>query len=254
MKLRLSVEEKSILLLFMENFTKFSVINLPVYLMDNYTNWLKKRIEQNLATHVVTLNSEMAMMAQYDQNLAKIIQKAELVIPDGAGVIFYLWRRGKKQKRCPGIELASSLLEICGKQGENCPICFYGGLPEVSQQAIQYWQNKIPNISIFASHGFLSDEEKQKWYKTIEEKQPQLILVGLGVPRQELWISQYRHLAPNGVWIGVGGSFDIWAGVKSRAPKWFCDNNLEWLYRLYQEPWRWRRMVALPKFLLRALF
>jgi N-acetylglucosaminyldiphosphoundecaprenol N-acetyl-beta-D-mannosaminyltransferase len=76
--------------------------------------------------------------------------------------------------------------------------------------------------------------------------------VGLGVPRQELWIAQHRYLCPQAIWIGVGGSFDIWSGTKNRAPAWLGKNNLEWLYRLYQEPWRWRRMLALPEFALKA--
>lgn len=238
----------------MDNVTQFSVLNLPVHLTDNYTEWLIERIEQEIGTHVVTLNSEMAMTAQYDPQLAHIIQKAELVIPDGSGVTFYLWRRGKKQKRCPGIELAYSLLENIGKRGEDCPICFYGGSPGIADKAKEFWQNKVPQISIITNHGFLSQEEQNQWHQTLQEKQPKLILVALGVPRQELWISKHRYLCPNSVWIGVGGSLDIWGGVKNRAPKWLRENNLEWLYRLYKEPWRWRRMVALPKFFLRALF
>jgi N-acetylglucosaminyldiphosphoundecaprenol N-acetyl-beta-D-mannosaminyltransferase len=88
---------------------------------------------------------------------------------------------------------------------------------------------------------------------TLKDLQPRVIFVGLGVPRQELWIAQNRHLCPDSIWIGVGGSFDIWAGTKQRAPAWFCNNHLEWLYRLYQEPWRWRRMMALPQFAVKAL-
>jgi N-acetylglucosaminyldiphosphoundecaprenol N-acetyl-beta-D-mannosaminyltransferase len=237
-----------------EKVTEFSVFNLPVHLMDDYTDWLAKRIEQKLGTHVVTLNSEMTMMALSSPELTKTIQQAELVIPDGSGIIFYLWRRGKKQKRCPGIELASSLLEKVGKQGENCPICFYGGSSGVAEKARQYWQKKIPEISIMTNHGFLSETEQQQWYETLQAKQPKLILVALGVPRQEAWIMEHRYLCPNSVWIGVGGSLDIWAGVKNRAPRWLRDNNLEWSYRLYKEPWRWKRMLALPKFFVRTLF
>lgn len=84
--------------------------------------------------------------------------------------------------------------------------------------------------------------------QTLKQLQPQVIFVGLGVPRQEFWIAKHRHLCPHAIWVGVGGSFDIWAETKTRAPKWLCDNNLEWVYRLYQEPWRWRRMLALPQF------
>ncbi|MBD0344706.1 MAG: WecB/TagA/CpsF family glycosyltransferase, partial [Coleofasciculus sp. Co-bin14] len=102
-------------------------------------------------------------------------------------------------------------------------------------------------------HGYLSPEAEQELKDGLKQKQPRVIFVGLGVPRQEFWIAQNRHLCPEATWIGVGGSFDIWAGVKSRAPRWLGDNHLEWLYRLYQEPWRWRRMRALPQFALKAI-
>jgi N-acetylglucosaminyldiphosphoundecaprenol N-acetyl-beta-D-mannosaminyltransferase len=229
------------------------VLRLPVHLLNDYTSWLLERLHQNLGTHVVTINAEMAVLSEQNQELAQIIRQADLVIPDGAGVVLYLKLRGQQQKRCPGIELAESLLKEAGKQGDSYPICFYGGAPGVTEKAAQKWQEKVPNISIFTNHGFLSPEESQQWEKTLQEKQPAIILVGLGVPRQEFWIVQNRHLCPNAIWIGVGGSFDIWSGSKVRAPAWFRQNHLEWLYRLYQEPWRWRRMLALPKFFLRAL-
>ena len=89
--------------------------------------------------------------------------------------------------------------------------------------------------------------------QTLTQLQPQVIFVGLGVPRQELWIAEHRHLCPHSIWVGVGGSFDIWSGGKTRAPRWLANNNLEWLYRLYQEPWRWQRMLALPEFAFKSL-
>ena len=104
-----------------------------------------------------------------------------------------------------------------------------------------------------SQHGYLSAEEQKQWQETLKQNQPRVIFVGLGVPRQEFWIEQHRFLCPNSIWIGVGGSFDIWSGNKSRAPSWLRNNNLEWSYRLYQEPWRWKRMLALPKFFWRSL-
>lgn len=232
----------------------FPVLNLPVHLSDNYEEWLCDRIENGISTHVVTMNSEMAIMAEDDINLATVIQKADLVVPDGSGIILYLRRRGQKQRRIAGIELASSLVEIFGKKGADYPICFYGGKPGITERAAKKWQEKIPSINIIYNHGYLSKTELKEWCEKIEELQPKLILVGLGVPRQELWIANHRHLVPSAVWVGVGGSFDIWAGEKNRAPKFFCDNNLEWLYRLYQEPHRWKRMLALPEFFWKAIF
>ncbi|MEM8778038.1 MAG: WecB/TagA/CpsF family glycosyltransferase [Cyanobacteria bacterium P01_G01_bin.49] len=231
----------------------FPVLNLPVHLCDDYTHWLLKCCENQKGVHVVTLNAEMAMLGQQDSSVAEVIRDAELVIPDGAGVVIYLQLRGKKQPRCPGIELAQSLLKKLGTRGESYPIAFYGGKPGVTEAAATRLREQIPGISIITSHGYLSDEEQETWKKTLQTTQPRLILVGLGVPRQEYWIRENRKLCPQAIWIGVGGSFDIWSGTKVRAPRLLRENNLEWLYRLYQEPWRWRRMLVLPQFFIKAL-
>ena len=233
---------------------QFPVLGLPVHLLDDYDHWLGARLQQRLGSHVVTLNSEMVIQAEGNDALAGIIRQAELVIPDGAGVILYLRLQGQRQKRCPGIELAESLLRQAGELGETCPVFLYGGAPGVAQNAAKVWQQKLPKLAIAGiENGYLTPEAEQELKVTLKQQQPRLILVGLGVPRQELWIAQHRHLCPQAIWIGVGGSFDIWAGIKSRAPVWLRDNHLEWLYRLYQEPWRWRRMSALPQFALKAI-
>lgn len=233
---------------------QFSVLGLPVHLLDDYDHWLGTRLHQRLGNHVVTLNAEMAIQAEHNDVLAGIIRKADLVIPDGSGVILYLWLQGQRGRRCPGIELAESVLRQAGELGKSCPVVFYGGSPGVAQKGAKIWQDKLPELTITGiEHGYLSPEEEQKFKQTLKDQQPGLILVGLGVPRQELWIAQNRHLCPQATWIGVGGSFDIWAGIKTRAPVWLRENHLEWLYRLYQEPWRWRRMMALPQFALKAI-
>ena len=233
---------------------QFPVLGLPVHLLDDYDHWLGVRLHQSLGSHVVTLNAEMAIQAERNEALAGIIRKAELVIPDGSGVVLYLWLQGQRGQRCPGIELAESLLRQAGELGKSCPVFFYGGAPGVAHNAAKAWQEKLPELAIAGiEHGYLSPEGEQKFKETLKEQQPSLILVGLGVPRQEFWIAQNRHLCPQATWIGVGGSFDIWAGIKTRAPVWLRENHLEWLYRLYQEPWRWRRMMALPQFALKAI-
>ena len=226
-----------------------SVLGLPVHLIDDYAGWVQQRIKQGIGTHVVTLNAEMSMQAEHNPTLAQIIRQAELVIPDGAGVVLYLrLLLGQKVKRCPGIELAESLL-----RDTKAGVFFYGGAPGVAQTAADAWQKQVPLSILGTQHGYISPAEAEELKQTLTQLQPQLILVGLGVPRQELWIAQHRFLCPQSTWVGVGGSFDIWAGVKSRAPAWLANNHLEWLYRLYQEPWRWRRMLALPKFAAKAL-
>lgn len=230
------------------------VFGVPVHLCRNYGDWLQARLESGEGGHVVTLNSEIVMLAEKNADLAAAIQQADLVIPDGAGVTLYLRLEGVKQSRCPGIELAADLIHRIAQRPEPRAIAFYGGAPGVTDLAAQNWQRHYPNLEILTCHGFIDETEAAAWCQTLQQQQPSVILVGMGVPRQEYWIQAHRHLCPQAIWIGVGGSFDVWSGNKQRAPKIFCRLNLEWLYRLYQEPWRWRRMLVLPKFLLRTLF
>jgi N-acetylglucosaminyldiphosphoundecaprenol N-acetyl-beta-D-mannosaminyltransferase len=236
--------------------TEFSVLGLPVHVKNNYSEWLLECLKQGKGTHIVTLNTEMTMQAEKNISLDHVIRNAELVIPDGAGVVLYLRLILKeKVKRCPGIELAENLLQEIGHQEPDAKIFFYGGATGVTDIAAEFWQQRIPKLNIVGTHsGYHSPEQEQILKATLAELQPQVIFVGLGVPRQELWIAKNRHLCPQAIWVGVGGSFDIWSGRKNRAPGWLANNNLEWLYRLYQEPWRWRRMLALPEFVLKALF
>lgn len=232
----------------------FSVLGLPVHLSNSYLSWLNSRVQHGQGCHVVTLNAEMTMQAERNLPLASVIRQAELVIPDGAGIVLYLRLLGRRVKRCPGIELAESLLYEFGRSATSPSVFLFGGAPGVAEKAAEVWQQRAPGLTIAGvQNGYLSPEDEPLFHQTLKQVQPQLILVGLGVPRQEFWIAQHRHLCPNAVWIGVGGSFDIWSGLKTRAPRWLRENHLEWVYRLYQEPWRWRRMLALPKFAWRAL-
>ncbi|NJR65918.1 MAG: WecB/TagA/CpsF family glycosyltransferase [Leptolyngbyaceae cyanobacterium CRU_2_3] len=235
-----------------------NVLGLPIHLTHHlgthYLDWLATKLRQQKGVHVVTLNAEMAMEAEKNQDLAAVIRQAELVIPDGAGVVLYLKLRGKTVQRCPGIELSELLLQQVARLDQPCPVFFYGGQPGVSQTAAATLQRRMPGLAIAATqHGYLTAEEQHQLLQTLKTLQPRILLIGLGVPRQEFWIAQHRYLCPNSIWIGVGGSFDIWAGTKTRAPGWLRNNHLEWLYRLYQEPWRWKRMLALPKFAWKAL-
>lgn len=231
-----------------------NVLGLPVHLLNNYPDWLLERVRQHQGVQVVTLNAEMAMQAEQNPELAAVIRQAELVIPDGSGVVLYLRLRGRRVQRCPGIELAELLLRQVSELEPACSVFFYGAAPEVIQAAVMHWQRQLPGLLVAgAQHGYLTSEEQPQLWQQLKQLQPQVILVGLGVPRQELWIAEHRHFCPNAIWVGVGGSFDIWAGNKTRAPEWLRNNHLEWVYRLYQEPWRWRRMLALPKFAWRSI-
>ena len=228
------------------------VLGVPVHILDDYVGWLGQHRQQG--AHVVTLNAEMAMQAEQNPQLADLIRKAELVVPDGAGVVFYLQLRGRKIQRCPGIELAEALIKQLGQSESDASVFFYGGAPGITDAVARRWQAELPGLKVAGTeNGYISSQEEQALCDRLQQRQPAVILVGLGVPRQEFWIAQHCHLCPEAIWIGVGGSFDIWSGTKLRAPGWLRDNNLEWSYRLYKEPWRWRRMLVLPQFAWRAI-
>jgi len=240
-----------------ETLDTLSVMGLPVHhaerdmssdiSLNGYIGWLNNRITQGKGAHLVTLNAEMCMQAQKDGQLHRLISEADLVVPDGSGIeLYFRFLTNDPIQRYPGIEVAADLLESLGP---TTKVAFYGGKPEVVTAAATYWRSRSPHLNlVIVQHGYAQAVELDDFINQLTEIQPDVIFVGLGVPRQEFWIAEHRNLCPNAIWVGVGGSFDIWSGVKTRAPKWLQNIHLEWLFRLYQEPWRWRRMLALPHF------
>ncbi|WP_050757095.1 WecB/TagA/CpsF family glycosyltransferase [Cyanobium sp. PCC 7001] len=200
---------------------------------------------------IVTLNAEMTMAALDNPALGQAIAAADLVIPDGAGVVWALGRQGFRVRRSPGIELAHSLLVHGARVGWR--VALVGAAPEVMARLQERLRQQLPELQLVrAIHGFQPAEAWPALEAELLATAPDLVLVALGVPRQELWIQQLAGRR-TGLWMGVGGSFDVWAGVKKRAPRWMGALQIEWLYRLIQEPSRWRRMLALPAFAWRVL-
>ena len=203
-------------------------------------------LKQRGGGQIVTLNAEMTMAALSNPELGSAIAAADLVIPDGAGVVWALKRRGYRVRRSPGIELARALLEQAARLGWR--VALVGASPEVMALVSTRLSAEIPGLNLeFTLHGYQSLEQWPGLEQQLRAAQPDLVLVALGVPRQETWI-QRMHQGQPGLWMGVGGSFDVWSGTKQRAPQWMSRLQIEWLYRLIQEPSRWRRMLALPEF------
>jgi len=203
-------------------------------------------LKQRGGGQIVTLNAEMTMAARANPELGAAIAAADLVIPDGAGVVWALGRQGFRVRRSPGIELARQLLEYAACHGWR--VALVGASPAVMEQLCQRLQHEIPGLNLaIRLHGYQPPELWPGLEQQLLEARPDLVLVALGVPRQETWI-QRLHQGQPGLWMGVGGSFDVWSGIKQRAPQWMGRLQIEWLYRLLQEPSRWRRMLALPAF------
>ena len=200
---------------------------------------------------IVTLNAEMTMSAIADASLGEAIANAELVIPDGAGVVWALSRQGVRVRRSPGIELAHALLRYAERHGWK--VALIGAAPEVMERLQQRLAMEMPGLPlVFSAHGYQPPDAWPALETRLKAEAPDLVLLALGVPRQETWARRVRQGQP-GLWMGVGGSFDVWAGAKKRAPRWMSRFQVEWLYRLVQEPSRWRRMLSLPTFVWEVL-
>jgi N-acetylglucosaminyldiphosphoundecaprenol N-acetyl-beta-D-mannosaminyltransferase len=208
-------------------------------------------LKQRGGGQIVTLNAEMTMAAKADPGLGDAIAQADLVIPDGAGVVWALGRQRYRVRRSPGIELARQLLVYAA--AHRWRVALVGASPAVMERLVERLAVEIPDLDLaFTLHGYQNPEQWPGIEQQLQQAQPDLVLVALGVPRQETWI-QRLHQGQPGLWMGVGGSFDVWSGVKQRAPEWMGRFQIEWLYRLIQEPSRWRRMLALPAFALAVL-
>jgi N-acetylglucosaminyldiphosphoundecaprenol N-acetyl-beta-D-mannosaminyltransferase len=232
---------------------QFKILGQPVDLCPDYTAWLIDRLEQGIGTHVVTMNAEIVVQANNNAELARIIDNADLVTPDGSGLVMALKLYGIAQSRCAGIDLGEKLLQWAGQSESNYPVFFYGGKPNIVRLAAKKWQTELPKLNFVGiEDGYIDAATQVKLLEQIQITQPKIILVALGVPRQEVWIRDHFHLCPQAIWVGVGGSFDVWSGAKTRAPQIIRNLNLEWLYRIAQEPSRWRRSLALPQFAIQA--
>lgn len=226
------------------------VLGIPVNVCENVLD-AALALQERGGGQIVTLNAEMTMAALADPALAAAIRQADLVIPDGAGVVWALGRQGIKVRRAPGIELARQLLEEAAARGWR--VALVGSSPGVLESLCHRLVKEIPGLPlVMAIHGYSDPRAWPELEQRLLSMNPDLTLVALGVPRQELWIQSLPHPLL-GLWMGVGGSFDVWAGTKKRAPRWMGRIHLEWLYRLIQEPARWRRMMALPAFMRAVL-
>ncbi len=203
--------------------------------------------------HVITLNAEIVYKSQNDQQLRRIINCADLVTPDGIGIVWAGRRLGFEFKeRVSGIDL---LLKLCqAAPGKGWRFYLLGSAPGVAKAAAQSLKENFPGLLISGTHhGYFADEEIPALLMDIKQCNPDILLVSLGAPKQEIWIDTYKHDLGVPVSIGVGGSLDVIAGLKKRAPAWMIKLNLEWLYRLLAEPSRWRRQLVLPKFVIAIL-
>lgn len=206
---------------------------------------------------VVTLNPEMIMQGEANPELGRVLRTAGLSLPDGAGLVWALRYRGHSVNRLPGIEFSEALLQRAANDGR--PVAMIGATQDVLDLAITSLQRRYPGLNIvYAHHGFFPPSEDERVASDCASTGPWLVLVALGVPRQELWIDRYRARFQGAILVGVGGSLDVWSGKIRRAPALFRRLNLEWFYRIVTQPFgrqgRLKRTYkTLPMFIVKIL-
>ncbi len=203
---------------------------------------------------VFTPNSEIIMLAYKDEEFLKELNDAALIIPDGIGVV-YASRilKAPLPQRVAGYDLACNLIEKL-KDGKKS-FYFFGGKPGVAEAAKEKLLEKYPSLNICGlSDGYFDEEKEKTIIEDIKAKKPDVLFVCLGAPKQEKWINKHKDELGAKVLMGIGGSLDVFAGTAERAPEFFCNHGIEWLYRLIKQPSRFVRMLALPKFGLTVLF
>lgn len=209
------------------------------------------RIEENKQSMIVAINPEKIIKAQQDEALKQLLNEAEFQIPDGVGVLIASRLKGGNiRSRVTGVDLMMKLVEKASQQGKS--IFLYGAKPGIADKAKQKLECLYPSIQV---KGVIDGYEKDFLYikETINQKEPDILFVALGSPKQEEWIKENRSELMVSIFQGVGGSFDVLAGNVNRAPAIFRRLGLEWFYRLIREPKRWKRQLALPIFLLKVI-
>lgn len=212
---------------------------------------LSDNLKNNKKTFVITANPETFMISEKNEDVRKmLLDKETVMVPDGIGVL----KAGKKigyniEERITGIDIANELLKFGNEQKKS--IYLFGSKQEVIDSMKIVIKEQYPNLKLVGtSNGYVTD--KDKVFDEIVKLEPDIVLVALGIPLQEMLIYKHLNRFKKGIFVGVGGSFDVMSGMKKRAPKIFIKLNLEWLYRIMKEPKRFKRFYdSNVKFLFR---
>ena len=236
----------------------FEVVKILGVRVDNVTKAqaleeFRRLLDGSSCALIVTPNAEIVEKASKTPRLARIInEEAALVTPDGVGLIYASKLKGEPiTEKVAGIDFARSAIELCAELGRG--VYLLGSKPGVAEAAAANLQQEIPDLKIAGFRdGYFKDEEETAVVEEINASGADFLCVALGSPKQEYFVSRHKDSLKVKVAAGLGGSLDIWSGQLNRAPAFYIDHGLEWLYRMIQEPKRLKRLPALPVFLIKA--
>lgn len=230
-------------------------VSISKVTMEEARDKVKAFVKSDKCHTIYTPNPEIVMLAKEDSAFASILEEADLVVPDGIGVVIASKiRKGERlTERVAGYDLVQNTMKDAVKEGYK--YYFFGSKPGISERAAEKMRETYPNIQIVGTRdGYFKPEDNEAIIEEINKSGANILLVALGAPKQEKWIEAYKDRLINvKVAIGVGGSLDVMSGEVKRAPLAFQKLGLEWFYRLLKEPTRFKRMLVLPKFLLKVI-
>jgi N-acetylglucosaminyldiphosphoundecaprenol N-acetyl-beta-D-mannosaminyltransferase len=211
-------------------------------------------LDDDTARTIFTPNPEMVMLAQKDAEFAHILASGDLVIPDGIGIVHASrLTKNRMARRVPGIDLLMDLFDKIKDTG-HC-VYFLGAAAGVAEAAAAKMREKFPGLIICGcNHGYFDDADDADIIAKINNAGADIVLVGLGFPRQEKWIFRHKGQINSKILMGVGGSFDVLSGRLRRAPKVFQKLGLEWFYRLLRQPSRLPRQMVFVRFVVLAVY
>ncbi|WP_083378115.1 WecB/TagA/CpsF family glycosyltransferase [Acidaminococcus timonensis] len=231
------------------------ILGVPVtpFSMDEATAWLMERVAQHVTTQVVTANAEIIMMAQEMPAYRALLEHTDLILADGAGTVWAGRKLGYQvPERVAGFDLFLRLL-ACGA-GRGTRFFLFGAAPGVAEAAKEKAEALYPGVKIVGTrNGYFEQKDEPEIIRQINESGADVLFAALGAPKQEFWLQEHRDQLKPALRMGLGGSFDVLAGKMERAPKWMQEASLEWLFRLYKQPSRLGRMMALPRFVVKVL-
>lgn len=247
--------------------------------LEEASSFIVELVKKGKDGYVCTPNPEMLLESQKNPEFKKVLQCSVMNIPDGIGILWaatHIHKKSSKLKmfltlpliaiypryfkkvlreRVTGADLVQKICEKVAKENINC--FFLGASPGIAKKAAEILEEKYPGLSINGTYsGSPREEEMNEIIKRIDESDADILFVAYGAPAQELWIAKaIKKLKTVNIAIGIGGTFDFISGIRKRSPKWMQKLGLEWLYRLIQEPSRWKRIYnATIKFPIKVIF
>jgi N-acetylglucosaminyldiphosphoundecaprenol N-acetyl-beta-D-mannosaminyltransferase len=235
--------------------TRFTLLGVPIDPLTEAeaVDWVARAIMEPRPRLVISVNPERIMHAGRDPAFAAVLRGADLALADGAGVVWAARRLGHPlPERVAGVDFVTALAARGAAEGWR--FFFLGGGPGVAEEAGQALRDAYPGFILAGTHaGSPHPASDAATIEAVRASGAQLLLLAYGAGAEEAWLARNLRASGATVGMGVGGAFDFISGRTRRAPPWMRKRGLEWLHRLSRQPWRWRRMIALPRFVIRVM-